>query len=195
MRGHPTKTPERVELARQLRVDGLVWREIGKRLGVCPSTVQAWVMDPDGTQGRARKDSYAQPCIDCGGPTSGSEGRREKPRCHLCAMQVEGGKRKVWTKEAVVLAIQEWDARYNDPPAVADWNSWVARAMNDEARAIRYERDHATGACPSFMAVVEAFGSWNAAICAAGFDPRPARGGNGNELRRRSMRAKAEAQG
>ena len=79
-----------------------------------------------------------------------------------------------WTPDAIVLAIQQW-ARENDaPPAQADWNPHRARVhLRDEDRARRFERGRAEGAWPSFSTVVRRFGSWNAALRAAGFEPRP----------------------
>jgi hypothetical protein len=60
--------------------------------------------------------------------------------------------------------------------------------FGDEERAQRYEREHEAGTCPCFQTVVEQFGSWNAGLEAAGLQSRPAHGGGGNELRRRSAR-------
>jgi hypothetical protein len=41
--------------------------------------------------------------------------------------------------------------------------------------------------------VIGEFGSWNAAIAAAGFEPRAAHGGGGNQLRRRKVRERTAA--
>lgn len=84
-------------------------------------------------------------------------------------------------------AIQEWAELYGEPPAIPDWNAWQARhELGDEARAVRHEGS----GWPSHTTVYYHFGSWGAALEAAGFDARPAHGGGGNQLRRRSMRAK-----
>lgn len=193
-RGLTTKTPERVAAAQQMRSDGMSWRAICEALAVARPTAEAWVKDPDGTKLRARKDSYASKCIDCGGPTSGSEGRREEPRCLACANVKSGFAAKIWTREAVVLAIHEWAAEYGEPPAGADWNGWEARhRLNDADRADRYERDLSAGRCASHTAVIKAFGTWNAAIKAAGYEPRTSGGGGGNEARKRSVRARTAA--
>jgi hypothetical protein len=178
MRGYTVKSPENVALARRMREEGKVLREIGEHLGVRRSTVDTWLKDPDGKLTRARKDSYAQPCVDCGGPTSGSEGRRETPRCQRCANIHCAAETQVWTRAAIVLAIQEWAAAYGQPPAIADWS-----------RAARYEQ--ADGQWPSYQSAVRRWGSWNAAIAAAGFTPRPPHGGGGNEHRRRRTKATA----
>jgi hypothetical protein len=92
--------------------------------------------------------------------------------------------RKKWTREAIVAAIQAWADEYGEPPAQPDWTPATARAMGDEPRAQRFEAT--AGRFPGHMTVIGEFGSWNAAITAAGFTPRPSGGGGGNELRRRS---------
>ena len=63
MRGITTKTPERVAEARRLREQGFLLREIAERLDVSAKTVDTWLQDPTGAKLRARKDSYAQPCV------------------------------------------------------------------------------------------------------------------------------------
>lgn len=193
MRGKTVKTPERVAEARRLRdEEGLIVREIAVRLGVAPGTITAWLIDPDGSRLRARKDSYAGTCVDCGAPTSGSEGHREEPRCQECANVKRGAEAKVWTREAIVLAIQEWAAVWGEPPAVADWRPWKARhSLRDEERARRAEREIAAGRCPSASKVYDEFGTWTAALRAAGVEARARYGGGGNELRRRAARSSA----
>lgn len=184
------KTPERLELAHELIGDGKNVREAAEILGVARSTLATWLDDPDGVKTRARKTRYAQPCMDCGVPTSGSEGWRDEPRCLACARAHRDD--KIWTQDAIVLAIQEWIAEYGDPPSVNDWGPYRARhALGDEERAARFEQ--ADGAWPSVTTVYATFGSFNAALVAAGLNPRAAHGGGGNERRRRPARAKAAA--
>lgn len=158
-------------------------------------------LPPNRAPGRARKwcsercrkqTLYARPCMDCGAPrTNGSDSARE-PRCSACAA-VKGGKTKqVWTPAAGLAAIQEWATLHGEPPAVADWNPHAAEHMlHDPARAARW-RD-ADGRWPSFKTVYREFGSWNAAVEAAGFAPRVAGGGGGNETRQRVRRARTAA--
>lgn len=189
-RGTTVKLPERVAEAIAMREQGMLLREIAAHFGVAIPTIDAWLHDPDGARMKARKDSYAVPCIDCGEPTSGSEGRRDEPRCQGCANRVAGAAAKLWTRAALILAIQEWAHEYGEPPAVADWNAVLCRAMNDEARALRYENSAAAGKCPCHNTPIRAFGSWNAAIEAAGFTPRASHGGGGNELRQRRLKAR-----
>lgn len=100
------------------------------------------------------------------------------------------GPEKVWTRRAIVDAIHAWAVEYGEPPAGPDWSPTAARAKNDLPRAERFEA--ASGRWPWQNTVVREFGTWNAAVSEAGFTPRAAHGGGGNEVRRREARAKRE---
>jgi hypothetical protein len=70
-------------------------------------------------------------------------------------------------------------------PAIPDFNPTGAVYLSDYRRAVRAERHISAGEIPWFTTVVREFGSWNAAIAAAGFTPLANHGGNGNSLRHR----------
>lgn len=179
----------RQRLAREaadLRAAGLPAREIAEALGISRSYAAELIADPSGTKAKQRKQRYAQPCVDCGEPTSGGEGRREEPRCVPCAAARAGLENMIWTPERVIAAIQEWVALYGDPPAIPDWSPYHARALHDEERARRWER--ADGRWPWYTVVFNRFGSWNEGLRAAGFEPRAPHGGGGNQHRRRTRR-------
>lgn len=135
---------------------------------------------------RCRKASYGDPCVDCGARTCyGAEAkRRPDPRCNPCAK----AHYKRWPQEAILAAVWAWNERYGEPPAVTDWNPYEAERVADLQRLERFR----AGNWPTFMTVIEAFGSWNAAIEAAGCAPRSAGGGNGNSLRLRRARTRRE---
>lgn len=158
-------TEERLALARRaatLRAEGLVYREIAERLGVSRSYTSELIQDPDGSRARARKDGYRGECIDCGAPTSGSDGRGKAPsRCDSCS-HAKQKKERVWTREAVIEAVQHFAAERGRPPTSSEWNS--------SDRGDRY---------PPLPSVYKSswkpdapFDSWADAIEAAGF-PRP----------------------
>lgn len=131
---------------------------------------------------RCRKASYGDPCVDCGARTSfGSETARvPEPRCRACSALLL----RLWPREAIVAAIQEWASVHGEAPAVGDWNPYQAREVyHDDARAARYEADPLRW--PSHTTVYAEFGSWNSALAAAGFVPRSAHGGSGNYRRQR----------
>lgn len=143
---------------------------------------------------RCRKTKYSVPCEDCGKPLSGSDGRGPNaPRhCPPCANVRIGAEVKVWTPGAVVAAMREWAREFGEPPSLMDWNPSEARnRLHDPARAERFEALH--GRYPSVTSVVHEFGTWNAGMVAAGFEPRAPHGGGGNGNRQRSMRAKVTA--
>jgi hypothetical protein len=73
--------------------------------------------------------------------------------------------------EDVLEAIRLWRGLYGEPPTYTDWSR--ARATNrNDARAL--ERMGESGDWPTSRQVVRRFGSFSAAIAAAGFTPRPA---------------------
>lgn len=135
--------------------------------GPLPPRARKWCSE------RCRKGSYGDPCVDCGARTVyGAETKRvPEPRCVPC----ENARRTVWTQEIIIDRIREWVALYDTPPAMPDWNPVQARIINDPERARRFYA--AEGHWPWFMRVIERFGSWNAGVAAAGFEPRK-RGGN-----------------
>jgi hypothetical protein len=136
---------------------------------------------------RCRKRSYAQPCIDCGARTIfGAEREKvEEPRCASCS----AAHRRVWTSERILETIRAWAAEHGEPPAMADWNPWASEhAYGDAERAQRARLGLRDGHHPSATHVVYAFGTWSAALEAAGFEGRAAHGGGGNVRRRRNQR-------
>jgi hypothetical protein len=60
---------------------------------------------------------------------------------------------QIWTREAVICAIQRWAIEYGEPPTSMMWKL-------------------AHNGYPSNSTVKDRFGGWNAAIKAAGFRPR-----------------------
>lgn len=136
---------------------------------------------------RCRKAQYSRPCVDCGKPMNGSDGcgPRAPLRCTRCNGVFVGEANRIWTRESILAAVRKWAVMYGSPPAMPDWDAWFARNMlHDEDRA---RRSHEVGShWPSVTTVVRAFGTWNAAIAAAGFEPRAPHGG-GNQQRKRSV--------
>lgn len=97
---------------------------------------------------------YGGTCRGCGATTSGASGPKKAAKyCPACA----GYRRKEWTKETVIVAIEKWADRHGRQPSATEW--------------IRSGGD----VFPSATTVMTIFDTWNAAIIAAGF--RPQRGG------------------
>lgn len=160
------RTPERIELARELREDGKTYVEAGALLGVSHQTVHAWLTDPDGTAREARRATYRGVCEDCGTATSGAGGRKQSapPRCRTCA----GAHIRKLSREWVIASIRDWVQLFGAPPSAQDWNQAMARRNGRTDLVDRYEQ---TGReWPSTTLAQDNFGSWNAALAAAGVE-------------------------
>lgn len=139
---------------------------------------------------RCRKDQYDQECADCGVRVSGTDpGDRPDPahpRCNRCQAILNGEARRIWTREIIAERIQEWESLYGYVPGALDWMPssvrWrIDRGEAPESAMARAERFEAgDGYWPWSTEVFRVFGSWNAAIEAAGFVPRAAHGGADN---------------
>lgn len=71
----------------------------------------------------------------------------------------------------IVDAIQFWAFLYGAPPTYTDWSRSRAKRREDTAAL---ERMGEPGDWPTARQVVGRFGTWNAALEAAGYTPRPA---------------------
>lgn len=98
----------------------------------------------------------------------------------LDAAAVPQGNRfkRSWTSERVLEAIGSWAEEYGKPPTSEEWEIGKpekrAQAALIKAQLWREKaRRFAEGAYPSNDTVRRFFGSFSAAIAAAGFEPRP----------------------
>lgn len=105
---------QRVARAQELRAQGMIYQEIADEMGLARSTVARYITDPDRVKDRARRLRYAGTCIDCGGPTDGSDGWNtpEFGRCMAC---------KTWTEEQIIGAMQLWYDQYGRSPTCTEW--------------------------------------------------------------------------
>lgn len=154
---------ELAERAQALRAEGKLQREIAVILGVSRSYAGALSSnDPLGEQQRQRRTRYQGVCIDCGGPTDGSNGFAAAPeRCELCYRITT----KVWTREAVIEAIQRFAVEHDRPPYSSDWNHRGRGQGYPSAGCVYYSTGNRSAP----------FATWADAIEAAGF-PRPRTG-------------------
>ena len=158
-----------------LRAEGLLYREIAAELGVSQTYAQALVTDPDGSQTRARKDSYRRPCPSCGKPMDGSNGRG--PNAAKRCVECDNSDRVVWTVEKIVAAFHEFERRYGRQPVATDWMPALAEQMaakvKDRGRKKAFtdkaHRFYLDGCWPSTETVANRFGSWNNGLLAAGY--------------------------
>src|SRR5689334_1578546 len=75
-----------------------------------------------------------------------------------------------YTSDEIREAIRRWARRYGLPPTSTDWEPARARRMGQPWRAARFE----AGEWPTVRMVRGRFGSFNAAVRAAGLRPRTA---------------------
>lgn len=157
---------ERYEQVKALRAEGLLLREIAERMGLAVSTVHDLLADPTGEAARERKRRYERPCIGCGKTINPNGPRALTQRCQPC----QGKHEREMTRRWIIDSMREWDQMYGDPPSAADWNPPLCRTFNMQWKIDRYNEAERPWPAPSTVHV--AFGSWNAAMAAAGFQPR-----------------------
>lgn len=163
--------------AEELRRDGLTAREIGETLGISRSYAAELLDDPDGEKGRARKDSYRQPCPHCGEPMTGSYGIAGAPeRCAACAAKKQHDE-AYWDEARIIATFQEFHRRYGRPPAASDRQALHPSQASrfSPKRIAETEKINREFTLPHPGSVVARFGSWNNGLIAAGFEPN--RGG------------------
>lgn len=144
---------EKVARAQELRAEGLLLREIAERMGAKLKTVHAWLTDPDLSRQRARRETYRGRCA-CGAPTTGCNGRAQAPKECLACLHRRQHEERQWKPEAIIDAIRAWFDSRGRPPVATDWH------IVPEGEVV-----------PSVNSVQREFGTWNAAIAAAGFTP------------------------
>jgi hypothetical protein len=155
-RGRPWPAETMVQAQRLYDAGELKVKEISSELGVPIGTLRKWIYDPEGIKARERKARYRGTCERCGTRTDGSCGPGKAPTvCGACFTAEQHATRQ-WTREAVVEAIRDWAQRHGQQPGVKV--------------ALSRKRD----GLPPYSIVAREFGSWNAAIEAAGFKPVPA---------------------
>jgi hypothetical protein len=169
MRGTIVRTPERVAEAIRLREQGKTYKEIGLALGVSLKTAHEWVSDSDGKIRDARKASYQGKCLDCGTPTDGSRKSAPAKRCRRCRRAFVQNEAH-WNEGTVANAIHYWIEIYGRAPSVCDWSPAHARGVGTPERAIRWESETCW---PSYAIAENIFGTWGAALEAAGVGQNP----------------------
>jgi hypothetical protein len=75
-----------------------------------------------------------------------------------------------YSRDDIVVAIRRWAELYGEPPTMMDWEPARARRLGPGWRAERFECDR----WPSSRVVRRQFSSFNMAVEAAGYRPRPA---------------------
>jgi hypothetical protein len=133
--------PERAEVIRQMRLQGATLQEIATHLGVSRQRVHQLW------------------------PEIATPAEQEAVAARVWAAARGRGPR---ARQGILDAIRAWAERFGEPPTAADWCVTHARKSPDSWRLTRYQT---TGPWPTTSNVQQRFGTWNAAIVAAGFAP------------------------
>lgn len=144
---------EKAAFVAEKRAEGWTHAQIADALGIARGYVANLGWDPDGAKSRRHKAKYAVECAGCGATTNPGEPGKKSGYCSRC---FSGHVTQKWTREAIVEAIQTWAEQHGRLPAAHEWTV----------------RGTASKGFPSSTACQYVFGSWNAAIEAAGFEPR-----------------------
>lgn len=173
-----TATKRRTTLARRvakLRQTGMSTAEIARRAKLSESYVYELINDPTGEAKRQRKRDYrrrnTRPCPRCGHEMPGrNDTQRDRGRTRVCA--------SCWNEEHAISdedildAIRWWHDRYGEPPTSRDWGNSGSRTPISRLQQERLDDARSIRELPSVTAVTSHFGSWPAAIEAAGLTPR-----------------------
>jgi hypothetical protein len=122
--------------------------------------VKAYFYDPTGEKARAVKAGYQGVRRGCGADTQPRNGKGDAyaygKACHPGAIE------RRWTRERVLDAMREWQARYDRLPSSYDWSQTHARRRGGEALARL-----ADGEWPAASVVSALFGTWDVVSVAA----------------------------
>ena len=171
-------------------VPGVVgMKRLAKDYGLAATSVRRLVnpaqAERDRVLSRAAKKRRAGVCEDCGGPTRYG-GRNGQPVSSVCARcnRARGLASRIWTREAVISALQSWAAEHGRTPTSKDWSRAAPDGSHPaKSNVYRYR------AMPN-----NPFASWSEAIEAAGLPhPRPNAVGRGGPGNRRFDRDEARA--
>lgn len=141
-----------------LRADGLLYKEIAKRMGLSLSYTQALVRDPSGDEDRRRKSRYDRPCSSCGRTINRNGLRVGTGLCASCLSDDQQSK----AKKRLISEMHRFEEEFGRQPKATDWNPGLAIASGLKPTP---------GIWPPVSSVQYTFGSWNAGIEAAGFEP------------------------
>lgn len=176
-----------VRRAQELNAAGWLHANIAAELRISRSYASMLLADPTGKKERARKARYSKRCPGCGGKMYG-QGKHASNLCAVCAIKKRSAGRR-WTPEAIVAAFQAFNAAMGRPPAVLDQTAApsLLRRMSQARLAERVEAQRMGLVLPTADTVRRAYGTWDAALAAAGL-PKARLGSPSHRGRRRNAR-------
>jgi transcriptional regulator with XRE-family HTH domain len=167
---------------------GLTHAQIGERLGLSVGGVRNLLNDPDGSKQRARRDRYRGTCRVCGVQTDGSNGRAAPDLCSTHLHELQHAERR-WTQATVIRSFRRFHAETGRIPRATDAGLGLCESRVSSfsgARIREMEEVVVLGlVLPRPGTVQREFGTWAAALEAAGMEPS---GGGGGTHRRSSYR-------
>jgi DNA-binding CsgD family transcriptional regulator len=139
--------------ARDLRAEGLTYKQIAEETGISQATIYRW-LNPDYAErqravSRKWKETNKGACVDCGAPTNASRGLHAHERCSTCAIEFAKAEARWNTPEKCAAAMREWNDRLGRTPTGTEW-----RCAGE---------NH-----PATWTVLRSAGSWNACLRLAG---------------------------
>jgi transposase len=161
---------------RALVADGWTHRQVAEELCISANSVKNLLYDPDGAKQRARRRRYQGKCEVCGKPTDGSNGRAAAPKlCAAHSLEKQHEERQ-WTRSRIIASFWAFEAIMGRQPTAGDilGSAPSYQAHYSTCRVAEIGRARVRGAVlphPGF--VYREFGSWAAALEAAGMSPNP----------------------
>lgn len=179
-----TARPSKAELAlevERLRGEGLTWPQVAEALGISEST--------------AIKTRYYGRCEVCGELTDGGDGPGKARRvCKACFAE-ERRRRRHWTRERIIVSFQLFARDFGRAPAAGDVMGRYPSASRKYREARIAEalavKDWKPG-LPLPQYAQREFGSWQAAVRAAGLTPL--RSGGASHRQPAHVRARAQTE-
>jgi len=106
---------------------GRTQKETAAILGISRSYVSELLLDPTGALAKARKDSYRQPCPECGTLMDGSNGRKGPRLCQGCTVPpAPPNKGKGHAQLAVIGLLTYGDRRFSEIRNILGWTNGMA---------------------------------------------------------------------
>lgn len=152
------------EVARLRDEEGLMFREIGERLGIAVNTAHSYYTDPTGEKAYARKRKRHGTCIDCGAETHNGGSVVVPERCQSCA---QGQSRTLSARRQAHERCNK-QVKWSDDEILSAIRSI---AVDGIANKVAYDAKYATeprGSMPSLPTIINRYGLWSAAAQAAG---------------------------
>jgi len=164
---------ERYAQITEARAAGEHYKETCRRLGISVAYYFEVLKDPSGRMLRAKYERHRHPCPKCGTPMAWRGGpKRTSPRTHpaLCkSCDLERrAEHRIWTEESIVEALRYAAAMLGRTPLTSETNPGLASPRNRKRDKETMEQL----GLPRYTTILHVFGSWRAAVEAAGLEYR-----------------------